>query len=309
MRLTDLPLKKVLHAREHAARFQRGAQELLLSLVRGPDAPSLDLTRGDAGLFGPESVTWKVHADFASMLVGGISALFLQALHPLAMAGVYDHSNFREDPLGRLRRTATFLAGTTYGDTATAERLIKQVRKIHTRVVGVAPDGRPYAANDPALLTWVHTAEVSSFLAAYLRYVGTLSREEQDRYYAEIATVAERLGAEKVPRSVREVKEYFRRVRPELVFGAQAREALGFLQKAKAPHPAMQLGGRVFFEAAFDLLPPWARKLLGIRRLPLFDAALVRPALRSMAALMRWAVPESAAVIARKRVEAQSRGS
>jgi hypothetical protein len=104
------------------------------------------------------------------MLIGGISALMLQALHPLALAGVWDHSNFRQDMLGRLRRTSQFISGTTFGSRKDAEWLIEKVRTIHLQVVGHAPDGRPYAASDPDLLTWVHVAEVSNFLAAHLRY-------------------------------------------------------------------------------------------------------------------------------------------
>src|SRR6185436_498261 len=134
----------------------------------------------------------RVHANFPAMLAGGISALMLQALHPLAMAGVYDHSAFRDDPFGRLRRTATFVAGTTYGPTKVAEELVATVRRVHENVVGTAPDGRAYAASDPDLLTWVHVAEVASFLRSYRRYAGTLSTAEQDRYFAETAIVAER---------------------------------------------------------------------------------------------------------------------
>src|SRR5215831_18847783 len=151
---------------------RRRIERPFLELLGGPGAPQLDLSRGDAGLFGPDSVTWRVHADLSSMLVGGVSALLLQALHPLALQGVLDHSRFREDPLGRLRRTAAFIAGTTYGSTATAHALIDRVRRVHETVVGTTPGGRPYAADDPHLLTWVHVAEVTSFLRAHRRYSG-----------------------------------------------------------------------------------------------------------------------------------------
>ncbi|WP_207855834.1 oxygenase MpaB family protein, partial [Pseudomonas sp. 79_C] len=145
----------------------------------------LESPKGDPGLFGPHSISWQVHGDFPSMLVGGISALMLQLLHPLALAGVWDHSNFREDLLGRLRRTSQFISGTTFGATRDAEWLIDKVRTIHLQVTGTAPDGRPYAASDPDLLTWVHVAEVSSFLAAHLRYRNPhLARAEHDAYYA-----------------------------------------------------------------------------------------------------------------------------
>ena len=150
---------------------------------------------GDPGLYGPQSVIWQVHSDFTTMLCGGVSALLLQMLHPLALAGVWDHSNFRDDMLGRLRRTSQFVSVTTFGPTAEAERLIAKVKAIHLRVNGVSSDGRPYAASDPDLLTWVHVVESSCFLASHLRYRNPhLSREQQDGYYRETARVAAALG-------------------------------------------------------------------------------------------------------------------
>ncbi|KJF78768.1 histidine kinase, partial [Klebsiella aerogenes] len=130
--------------------------------------------KGEPGLFGPRSAIWQVHGDFTSMLCGGISALLLQMLHPLALAGVWDHSRFREDIFGRLRRTSQFISATTFGTTDDAERLIAKVQGIHQRISGVAPDGTPYRASDPALLTWVHVAECSSLLASHLRYKRTI---------------------------------------------------------------------------------------------------------------------------------------
>jgi len=127
---------------------------------------SYDLPKGDPGLFGPDSACWQVHRDFTSMLSGGFSALLLQMLHPLALAGVWDHSNFRDDMLGRLKRTAQFVAATTFGNTNDAHALIAKVRFIHEQVEGVTPDGQHYSAMDPELLTWVHVAEASSFLKA-----------------------------------------------------------------------------------------------------------------------------------------------
>lgn len=126
--------------------------------------------KGEPGLFGPQSAIWQVHGDFTSMLCGGISALLLQMLHPLALAGVWDHSRFREDILGRLRRTSQFISATTFATTPDAERLIAKVQGIHQRIAGVDKDGTPYQASDPALLTWVHVAECSRFMASHLRY-------------------------------------------------------------------------------------------------------------------------------------------
>ena len=196
--------------------IRRPIERQIMSLT-GLSLGQLDLEnpKGDPGLFGPDSISWQVHGDFTSMLIGGISALMLQALHPLALAGVWDHSNFRQDMLGRLRRTGQFISGTTFGSTADADWLIDKVRTIHEQVTGTGLDGRPYAASDPALLTWVHVAEVSNFLAAHLRYRNPdLSAEDQDRYYDEIAVVAERLGATDVPRSRQQIADTCNRFVP-----------------------------------------------------------------------------------------------
>ena len=156
----------------------------------------------------------------------------LQTLHPLAMAGVEEHSNYREDPLGRLSRTGSFVTGTTYGSTEAAERLIKLVRGIHRKVHGTAPDGRPYSADDPDLVTWVHATEVSSFLRAHQRFTPFPVRGDQaDRYFHEMAVIAERLGGEDIPRSRVAVRAYFRHIRPELEAGEQALGAIEFLTK------------------------------------------------------------------------------
>ena len=144
--------------------------------------------KGEPGLFGPQSAIWQVHGDFTSMLCGGISALLLQMLHPLALAGVWDHSRFREDILGRLRRTSQFISATTFATTPDAERLIAKVQGIHQRIAGVDKDGTPYQASDPALLTWVHVAECSCFMASHLRYKRTVvSPERQEDYFRESA--------------------------------------------------------------------------------------------------------------------------
>lgn len=156
--------------------------------------------KGEPGLFGPQSAIWQVHGDFTSMLCGGISALLLQMLHPLALAGVWDHSRFREDILGRLRRTSQFISATTFATTPDAERLIAKVQGIHQRIAGVDKDGTPYQASDPALLTWVHVAECSCFMASHLRYKRTVvSPERQEDYFRESAEIARRLGARDIP--------------------------------------------------------------------------------------------------------------
>lgn len=257
---------------------------------------------GDPGLFGPDSVCWQVHGDFTSMLVGGISALLLQALHPLALAGVWDHSNFREDLLGRLRRTGQFISGTTFGSHSDAERLIERVRQIHLRVTGNAADGRPYAAYDPDLLTWVHVAEVSSFLKAHLRYLNPdLSGRDQDRYYAEVARIAERLGAREVPRSRQEVARYLEALRPQLRCDARSMEILRILRNAPAPSMLARPFATLMLHAGTELLPEWASGMFGQHLSP-GKRQLIQLGVRQTAPVLRWAVRNGSAQRARRRM-------
>lgn len=290
-----------------AQRVRMALAESVTHLTTG-SGPKLDYSTppGDPGLFGPDAVCWKVHADFASMMAGGISALLLQALHPLALAGVWDHSTFRSDILGRLRRTATFIAGTTYGSRADALALIERVKMIHESVTGTAPDGRPYRASDPALLTWVHVAEVSSFLAAHLRYVNpALPEALQDQYYAETSRIARLLGATDVPASRAEVDAYLRAMQPELVASERTREVVRVLMNAPAPRPAMRPAGALMRHAGIDLLPPFAQQLLGFDSFAFVRHALVRPGMRTVAPVLRWALVNGVSKRARRRAAAQ----
>lgn len=264
--------------------------------------------KGDPGLFGPDAVCWRVHGDFTSMMVGGISALLLQALHPLALAGVWDHSNFRQDLIGRLRRTGQFISGTTFGSRRDAEWLIDKVRTIHLQVVGTAPDGRPYAASDPALLTWVHVAEVSSFLAAHLRYRNPqLSDADQDRYYAEVALIAERLGAENVPKSRAEIAAYLAAIRPQLLCDERSREILRILLAAPAPSALAVPVGKLLMQAGIDLLPDWAQAMLE-QHIGTARSRAIQAGVNSLAPTLRWAVRGGAIHHARRRLGLPPRG-
>ncbi|WP_425229209.1 oxygenase MpaB family protein [Sphingomonas sp.] len=256
----------------------------------GAGQMKLDRAADDPGLFGPGSVAWAVHGDFSAMMIGGVAALMTQMLHPGALAGVWDHSDWEKNPAGRLRRTAQFVAGTSYGGTAQAEALIARVRAIHDRVAGTLPDGTPYDANDPALLTWVHVAEADSFLRGYLAYRDPdLPGAKQDRYFAEMAPLARRLGATEVPDSRRAVAAYFRAVRPQLRFDERTRAVAAALldqpttSAATAPIQHMLLG------AGVELMHPWAARLHG-RDTP----ALRRPGIRlgagATAGVLRWAL-------------------
>jgi uncharacterized protein (DUF2236 family) len=259
--------------------------------LAGPRAKRTELafaTDADPGWFGPDSMTWRIHAD-RSMLVGGLRALYLQVLHPLAMAGVADHSSYREDPLGRLARTGRFVAATTYGTRAEAEGAVGMVRAIHDRVHGVASDGRPYDANDPALLAWVHNVEVDSFLAAYHRYgAGPLSTADADRYVAEMAVVGRRLGATDVPETAAELAAWIDAV-PDLAMTAEARAAIRFLVLPNLPFPMLPTYA-VIAAAAADLLSFRRRRALGLWPVPLADPLVVRPAAASLLALLGWAL-------------------
>ncbi|KJH83359.1 oxygenase MpaB family protein [Pseudomonas sp. KSR10] len=262
---------------------------------------------GDPGLFGPDSVCWRVHGDFTSMLVGGISALLLQALHPLALAGVWDHSNFREDLLGRLRRTGQFISATTFGSQADAQRLIERVRAIHLNVTGHAADGRPYAAYDPDLLTWVHVAEVSSFLKAHLRYLNpALSGNDQDRYYTEVALIAESLGARDVPRSRQQIADYLQMVRPQLQCDERSREILRVLFNAPAPSALTRPFGALMMQAGVELLPDWASAMLELQQSPR-QRQLIQLGVRRTAPVLRWAVRSGSVHRARRRMGLPSR--
>jgi uncharacterized protein (DUF2236 family) len=272
----------------------------------GSGAVRLDAPLGDPGLFGPRSATWRIHGDFTSMMIGGIAALFLQMLHPGALAGVWDHSDFRRDMHRRLRGTAQFISGTTYGPVGEAERLIARVRAIHDRVHGRLPDGTPYSANDPDLLAFVHVAEVASFLDAYLRYRDPhLPGAEQDRYLAEYATVAERLGARDVPKSRGEVVRFLHAVRPALRFDERTRAVAGALARQPAPSALLGPFRDVTMEAGLELLPSWAARMHGVRVSEPRRQA-IRAGVRGVAAVTRWAMRDGSAERARRRVAAGS---
>jgi len=282
-------------------RLRRAAVGQVRLLVGGTGDDTVERNRRDTGLFGPQSACWKVHGDFTSMMVGGIAALYLQMLHPGPLAGVWDHSDFRKDMLGRLRRTARFIAGTTYGDCAEAQGLIDHVRKIHGGVRGHLPNGTPYAADDPTLLTWVHVAEVSSFLDAYLRYVDSnFPADEQDRYFRETAEIARRLGASDPPTTRDAVRAYLTAMRPQLHCDHRTRAVAAALASQPPPSAAAGPAMVAAFDAARDLLPTWARELHGFSPSPI-RSVVARLALTGLAPAMRWALVNSAEARARRR--------
>jgi uncharacterized protein (DUF2236 family) len=223
------------------------------------------------------------------MMVGGISSLLLQMLHPAVLAGVWDHSNFRTDMHGRLRRTARFIALTTYGGRDEAEAVIARVRSIHDRVRGKLPDGTPYAANDPALLAWVHVTAATSFLNAWRRYVEPgMSAADQDRYFAEMAQVGRALGAAPVPSDRVAAHRLIAAFRPQLRVDARTREVRNLVLKAATTDLIAAGVQALGNQAAIDLLPDWARRMHGLPN-PLIVRPLVRAGTLGVAQTLRWA--------------------
>lgn len=251
---------------------------------------------GDPGLFGPSSVTWRIHNDFCGMLAGGLCALYLQTLHPRALAGVWDHSNFREDLVGRLRRTTAFVGGTTYAPTGEAVAMIERVRHIHAQVTGIDEAGMPYAADDPDLLTWVHVSEMASFLAGFRAY-GPMAVPDAvaDAYFNETRRVAEALGARDVPGSVAALDAYMSDIIPTLAYTERTRVVLEVLADLDLPVPLAGLSRDMFLHAGAYLLPPWASRLL--RRTPAdqVKARVAAATMRSMAPLFRAALTDGVA--------------
>ena len=246
----------------------------------------------DEALFPKDSPIRMVHADIVAMMVGGVRGLLLQMLHPHALQGVLDHSNFRTDMHGRLRRTARFIAVTTFGHRDDAMAAVDRVNRIHAKVGGTLPDGTAYSATDPRTLAWVHVAEATSFLAAYLRHVRPdMPGSEQDEYYRQFAVIAHALGADPVPIDRREAEAIFRDLRTDLTVSPAAREIaqLVLTQKPAGSPPAVQalLGAE-----AVALLPPFARSMLALER-PGLAAIPARAATWGMGKTLRWAFRQS----------------
>jgi len=270
-----------------------GLGQRLFGMVAGPEGPANRARIHDTPgprWFGEDRPIRRVHGD-ASMFVGGLRALLLQSLHPLAMAGVAEHSDYRGDPWGRLQRTSTFLAVTTFGPADDAQRAVDKVRGIHRRVHGVAADGRPYEASDPHLLEWVHVAEVDSFLRAHQLYgASPLDQQGRDDYVADTARVAAALGVLDPPRSEDELRQRISDYRPELAGTAAAREAAKFLLLtpplpllAKPPYA-------VLAATSVAMLPAWARLPLRLPYLPPLESTAVRVAGRTLVGGIRWAL-------------------
>ena len=265
------------------------------ALVRQVRATFNDQAKGekpvpasDDALFPPGSVIRRVHGDVTSMMVGGIAALLTQMLHPKALAGVWDHSDVAEDQLGRLRRTARFIAVTTYGHRDRAAAAIAKVKTIHEQVTGTLPDGTEYRATDPWLLSWVHVAGAVNFLDGWRRYAEPrMTRADQDRYFAESGEVARLLDADPVPQTRAEAERLIADFRNELRADDRTRAFRKLVLDApprslrEAPVQALLMN------AAVDIMPNFARKMHGLTR-PMLPP-VVRGATYGIARTIRWA--------------------
>ncbi len=271
---------------------ERLAAELFAKVAGAQGPQRAERVHGAEGprWFGEDRPIRRVHGD-ASMFIGGLRALLLQSLHPLAMAGVVGHSGFRGDPWGRLQRTSHFLAVTTFGTADDAEAMVTRIRSIHARVRGTASDGRSYAANDPHLLQWVHLAEIDSFLRAHQRYgARPLDQTGRDGYVADTARVARKLGVLEPPVTEAELKLQLCEYRPELASTPAARQAARFML-LQPPLPTLARAPYALLgAAAVGLLPRWARWPLRLPYLPLAEATVVRVAGEGTVRTIRWAM-------------------
>lgn len=278
-------------------------RKTIREMVGGGGPPIAFLTpKGDRGLFGPESTAWNVHSDFISMMIGGISSLILQALHPQALAGVWDHSSFREDLKGRLGRTAFFIAATTYGPTEMANKIIDKVNQIHTNINGLDEFGRPYTATDPHLLAWVHLTETYSFMSAYESYRSeTLVTTKKDQYFLEMKTLGERMGAKDLPITYAATIEVIQNYIPELYFGDRAKSILDLLENFPsklAAKPFVKLISR----AGYLNLPDWVYPLINKPIPGYLERLAVRKSVNLVAMPVREALKDGVAAHSLRRV-------
>jgi uncharacterized protein (DUF2236 family) len=243
--------------------------------------------------FDEQDAIWRVHTD-TSMFIGGIRALLMQSLHPVALQAVVDHAGFRRDFWRRFQRTSRYLALTTYGTVPDAERTIAAVRAIHRRVTGTTPDGTPYSADDPHLLMWVHVAEVESFLKAFQVFgAEKLTPDEADEYVRQMGSVVARLGLPDPPNTVAELRSIMDGYGPELSGSSEAAREASDLLLIHPPFAGITRAGyHLLAVSAVSILPTWARIELRLPVLPITERALIRPLGRSAMHTLRWALSE-----------------
>lgn len=260
-----------------------------VGLTQNPPPRCLD---PELAYFRVDGTARLVHADLSSMLVGGIGSIFFQMLHPHAMAGVAQHSRYQHDPLGRLLQTANFIGVTTFGTSEAAYASIERVRAVHVAVRGVADDGVAYDANDPHLLAWVHAAEASMFLRGYQRFgKQRISPEDANDYVEEMSKLATDLGGEDPPHNLDELEANLQKFRPELRLSADGVAARDFILDGFVDGMITKAVYHLLVLSALDLLDPWARELLGIKKSSALKRGAIRASTHLVCFLVRTFVP------------------
>lgn len=266
--------------------IRRRINELFNDYERG-ERPAL--RRADA-LFPTDSVAWRVNGDIVTMMIGGVSGLLLQMLHPAVLAGVWDHSDFRADMHGRLRRTAKFIAITTYDHASAGQAAIDKVRRIHDKLGGTLPDGTAYRVSDPALLAWVHVTETISFLDAWVQYAEPdMPLADQDAYFADMARVGRALGADPVPTDRTGANALIQSMRPQLKADARTTEVAALVMRQKVGGFSEDVAADLIMKAGADLLPDWARQMHQLPR----ASPIVRNGARTMQRTLNWVYTDS----------------
>ena len=246
------------------------------------DRPSLDFSQpvGEAALVSPNSVSWRVFKNPLSLFIGGVTAVIMELAEPRVRTGVWEHTNFRADPIRRLRRTGFAAMVTIYAARSIAEAMIARVRRMHESVAGTTPSGEVYCANDPELLNWVQGTAAYGFLQAYHSYVQPLSFSERDRYYAEGVLAAGLYGATSPPASGAELEMLFHAIANRLEPSDIVFEFLGTMDSAPILPLLLRPAQHLLIRAAVDLTPPWVRTILGLegQGLRTWEAEVVRQA-------------------------------
>jgi uncharacterized protein (DUF2236 family) len=269
-----------------------------IELVGGRhDEPSIyDGPAGDPGLTGgPNSMSWEINGDLASISVAGAAAILMEVLHPSVMHGVFTQSSYRTNPYQRSRNTLGYVLRTTFGNTEAATAVIENVKRVHSYVQGTRADGVAYRALDPELLAWVHTCIPWAIMTAFDRYHRPLNRAEKDRYLAEQAVIGRLGGADWVPESVNELEDYVERMRPLLAYNDQTRQFSDFLLGTSgdvATTRQQRIDAWLGLHGSMTMAPDWARKMTGTHHSPLAEKLFFKPNQRLRHRIVRWAYGE-----------------
>jgi uncharacterized protein (DUF2236 family) len=288
---------------------RRIGQEIETNGGRHDEAAIYAEPAGDLGLCGgPDSISWEIHADLASLVLAGSGAVLMEVLHPSVMHGVYTQSAYRQNAARRARNTLGYVLRTTFGSTKAATAVIEQVKRMHARVSGTRADGVAYRALDPELIAWVHTCIPWAVMTAFERTRRPLSRSEKDRYLAEQAVIGRMGGADWVPETVDELADYVERMRPQLAMNEQTDEFKAFLEgrlDRDRLKRSEQFDRWLSVRSSMGLMPEWAQRMTGTHAPDWVQRLYIAPLGKLRTGLVRWAYPEPPCVeMARARVHA-----